>query len=131
MFGHLVASELHTPFAIVNATQAANSGNRFCIKPLPPGVTCTVTLPPKIDHGEMMAPSRDKKTLYGSLSCGNSPVLEIVGASDVELAPGVRTQLKATLLSNNQIQFESDLSVEKSAKPGEYSKAIVVSVSPY
>lgn len=132
MFGMKIGNIVVTPYGEYDATQAANGGNRFCIKPLPPSVACDIVLPPTIDHGDIRPGTFDQKYVDGSVNCGSNPVINIIGGPRIKLAPGVESVVNADLLSSStQLRVKSDLTVEPSAKPGGYSSSIVVVVSPY
>ncbi|WP_239440967.1 MULTISPECIES: hypothetical protein [Serratia] len=131
IFGiQLIGYSLLTPWGVVDADTAANSGNQWCLKPTAPDVICSVYLPPLIDHGQLVAGSSDKKYIDGAVDCGISPVVEIVGSTSLNLGSGVQSKLTTTLLSNTSVRVESDLTVAKSAPPGEYFASVVVVVSP-
>lgn len=121
---------IETPFGIISAYDAANGGNRFCIKPLPPGVTCEVYLPPAIDHGVVMAGTEDRKNIDGAIDCGRNPAISVVGNPVVIVAPGIVAQITNTLISDNHLRVQSDMTVGASATPGSYSASIIISVSP-
>jgi hypothetical protein len=123
--------DIVTPFGIFSADQVANSGNRFCIKPLPPNVTCEVTLPPLIDHGRINTGAMDSKIINGSVNCGTSPVVTVVGSPLVSLGEGVSTKISTTMSSPTDVRIQSDMTIESTAKPGLYLGVIIVSVSPY
>lgn len=122
---------LNTPFGPITAVAAANGGNRFCIKPLPPSIVCEVTLPPSIDHGAVITGTEDRKFIDGVINCGNGPIVNVVGGSDIELANGVKTKISSSITSGTHLRLQSDMSVKSNAKPGAYSTAIIVAVSPY
>ncbi|VEA61130.1 Uncharacterised protein [Serratia plymuthica] len=131
MFGILQGSDLLTPSGLHSPYIVANGGNRFCTKPLPPGVVCDVSLPPLIDHGSMLTGTRDTKYIEGKVNCGTSPVVTIVGSPDVTLAPGVSTKISTTMSTTTDLRIQSDMNVESSALPGAYSASVIVAVSPW
>jgi hypothetical protein len=131
MFGFTSGSLLQTPFGTMDATTVANSGNRFCIKPLPPGTKCDITLPSVIDHGVMLTGTSDQKYVDGVVDCGIAPAVTIVGTPVITLSPGVVSKLSAIMQSKSNLRIQSDMSVSPTAKPGAYTSVIVVSVSPY
>jgi hypothetical protein len=131
LFGTYNGSDVVTPFGTFSAVQVANSGNRFCIKPLPPGVTCVMELPSLINHGTILLGSMDSKIINGKVNCGSRPVVTIVGSPSVILSPGVSTKLSATMSSATDLSIQSDMTVGRTAKAGEYSASVIVSVSPY
>lgn len=117
-------------YGIVDANTVANSGNRFCQKPLPPTVECDISLPDMIDHGVIGPNSSSSSTLDGTISCGSNPVVSFVPGSGIDLAPGVTTRLSSKLSSGGRIQITSDLKTNNGA-PGAHSASVVVLVSPY
>lgn len=121
---------LYTPFGVLDADTVANSGNRFCQKALPPGVTCDLIMPESIDHGSMPTRGNGSVTVRGSVDCGTNPVVTIVGGGEVDVGVGVKSRISTRLLSDTTVALTSDLTVTDAA-PGEYRGAFVVRVSPY
>lgn len=122
-----VVNSIH---GILDANTVANSGNRFCQKPLPPSVECDISLPDMIDHGVIGPNSSSTITLDGTISCGSHPVVSFVPGSGIDLAPGVTTRLSSKLSSGGRIQITSDLKTNNGA-PGAHRASVVVLVSPY
>lgn len=122
-----VVNSIH---GILDANTVANSGNRFCQKPLPPSVECDISLPDMIDHGVIGPNSSSTTTLDGTISCGSNPVVSFVPGSGIDLAPGVTTRLSSKLSSGGRIQITSDLKANNGA-PGAHRASVVVLVSPY
>lgn len=117
-------------YGILDANTVANSGNRFCQKPLPPSVSCDISLPDMIDHGVIGPNSSSSVTLDGTIRCGSNPVVSFVPASGIDLAPGVTTRMSSKLTGGDRIQITSDLKTNNGA-PGAHSASVVVLVSPY
>lgn len=117
-------------YGILEANTVANSGNRFCQKPLPPAVECDISLPDMIDHGVIGPNSASTVTLDGTIRCGSNPVVSFVPGSSIDLAPGVTTRLSSKLSSGGRIQITSDLKTNNGA-PGAHRASVVVLVSPY
>ncbi len=108
----------------------ANSGNRFCQKPIPPAITCDLSLPALIDHGVVGPNSHSTVSVDGDLACGDNPVVTITSGAVLNLAPGVTTKLTTHLISTNRIRLTSDLRTT-AGTPGAHSASVVVLVSPY
>ncbi len=125
------ASTISTPWGNVDATTAANGGNQFCVKPLPPNVICDVSLPSVIDHGAILAGMSDERHVDGVVNCGGSPVVTVVGTSDIIFGPGVQTKLTATMLSGTTLRVQSSLTTGSHAFPGTYNASAIIAVSPY
>lgn len=117
-------------YGILDANLVANSGNRFCQKPLPPTVTCDISLPDMIDHGVIGPNSSSTATVDGTIMCGSDPVVSFVPGGGIDLAPGVTTRLSSKLSSGGRIQITSDLKTNNGA-PGAHRASVVVLVSPY
>ncbi len=132
LFGYLLSNgNLATPMGEISATEAANSGNRFCIKPLPPQEKCDVTLPQEIDHGVVRPGSIDTKQVQGTIDCGNSPEVTVVGGDDVAMGTGVVANISFSIMDKTVLQVQSVMRTDASASPGDYSRAVVIAVSPY
>jgi hypothetical protein len=112
------------------AEVVANSGNAFCQKPIPPNVTCGVLLPATIDHGTVGPNSSSSVSIEGQLSCGANPVVSFLGGDRLALAPGVTTNLTASVVGAGRIQITSDL-VSMGGETGYHSASTVIVVSPY
>lgn len=133
MFGNWSIGDamLLTPYGYHTAESVANGGNRFCIKPLPPGTACDVVLPPIIDHGSMVTGTRDTKYIDGKVDCGQSTVVTVVGSPNITLAPGVSTKISTSMSTATDLRIQSDMNVEASALSGDYSASVIIAVSPY
>ena len=125
------SSSLQTPYGIYSAETVANAGNQYCIKPLAPSVVCSVSLPPAIDHNVLVAGTTDRKFIDGAVNCGARPAVTVVGGPRFVLAPDVTTDVSTAMQSNTQLRIQSDMTVGPMAKAGQYSAAVIVSVSPY
>lgn len=121
---------LLTIHGLLESNNVANSGNRFCQKPIPPAVQCEVTLPAVIDHGVMGPKGASSVSVNGEIRCGAKPVVTFASGNTLTLAPGVTTQLYSKLVGERQIQITSDLKTNNAA-PGAHSASTVVVVSPY
>lgn len=128
--GTQMGKSLYTPFGVLDADTVANSGNRFCQKALPPGVTCDLIMPDSIDHGSMPTRGNGSVTVRGSVNCGTNPVIAVVGGGEVDVGVGVKSRISTRLLSDTTLALTSDLTVTDAA-PGEYRGAFVVRVAPY
>lgn len=130
VFGQKISLDTaQTPYGLLDATTVANSGSRFCIKPTPPAVRCEVNLSPTIDHGELPPDGADTATVKGTMDCGSTPTVTIVGANEVELAPGVTTRIHAVATSMNEITVSSEMMIN-GATPGVYHANVIIVVSP-
>ncbi|CVG82494.1 Uncharacterised protein [Serratia marcescens] len=121
---------LNTPFGMLAPDTVANSGNRFCQKALPPDVRCDLDIPNSIDHQTLPPRGSNSVTVVGSIACGATPVVEIVGGDVVVLGAGVKSRLSTNVTSAAAVALTSKLTVTNAA-PGEYRGAAVVRVSPY
>ncbi|MES3575444.1 hypothetical protein [Enterobacter cloacae] len=132
LFGILVGELLHTPMGIVEATTAANSGNRFCVKPLPPATKCDLQLNNTIlDHGVLTPDGYSNASVSGVIECGQKPVVEFVGGADFTIAPGVNAALNANVDTTlNKITINSRVTTVN-ASGGNYSASKVITVSPW
>lgn len=130
IYGSLQGTSVLTPWGFIDPTTAANGGNRYCAKPLPPSVTCHVDLPPVIDHGDITTGRSDSKQITGVIQCGSKPAVTIVGGDEVVLAPGVVANLNATVPTVDRLLLKSELTTQPTAVPGVYSASRVVVVSP-
>lgn len=121
---------LATPWGPVSAVQAANSGNRFCSKPLPPSVTCELQLPSVIDHGPVRAGETSKREDNGSVNCGGSPKIDVLVNGDRDTG-GVRITALPFVVNPTTVRITSEINVSSSAVPGEHSATYVFVASPY
>ena len=131
MFGQMVAGGLLTPWGLFTAEAAANSGDAICSKPLQPNTHCEVLLPSAIDHGVVSAGYVGSAFIEGTVDCGGSAKVYVVGSSTLMLAPTVKTTLSAKLITPTQLRVQSDMSVGASTVGGTYSASVIISVSPY
>ncbi len=118
-----------TPFGIINAITAANAGSSFCIKPLPPTVHCEVNLSPTLSHGNVLPNSTSSVTIRGTIDCGSTPKVTIVGGGDLELAPGIKTHLDAAAVTEKEIVVSSEMTTY-GAMPGQYEGNAIIVVDP-
>ncbi|MEG4678886.1 hypothetical protein UXO62_01415 [Enterobacter cloacae] len=132
MFGIMVGSVLYTPMGTMDALTAANSGNRFCVKPLPPATKCELQLNDTIlDHGVLPPAGSSTANVTGSIECGQKPVVEFVGGADFTIAPGVNAALNANVDTTlNKITINSRVTTVN-ASGGNYSASKVITVSPW
>lgn len=130
VYGQYVSlTTVNTPNGAIDATQAANSGNRNCAKPLPPNTPCTVQLVGDMHHGVMQPHGQNRVTARGSLDCGATPSVILIGPSELPLAEGVTTHITVSTPSQNEIVVTSDMTTV-GAHPGTYSANAVIAVSP-
>ncbi|HED6270795.1 TPA: hypothetical protein R5X29_001890 [Enterobacter sichuanensis] len=132
LFGIMVGGILHTPMGAMDATTAANSGNRFCVKPLPPATKCDIQLNDTVlDHGVLTPNASSTASVSGVIECGQKPVVEFVGGADFMVAPGVNASLNANVeTTSNKIIVNSRLTTVN-ASGGDYSVSKVITVSPW
>ncbi len=132
MFGiYYSPATIATPMGAINATTAANSGNAFCQKPLPPNITCDISLTDSVlDHGLMTTTGSHTTSVSGEISCGEAPIVEIVGGNDISLGNGVSTKLDIKTLGSKQIVIYSNMTTVN-AEAGDYIASRVVTVSPW
>ncbi|WP_342901651.1 hypothetical protein [Enterobacter cloacae] len=116
----------------MDATTAANSGNRFCVKPLPPATKCDLQLKDTIlDHGVLTPNESSSASVTGVIECGQKPVVEFVGGADFTIAPGVNAALNANVDTTlNKITINSRVTTVN-ASGGNYSASKVITVSPW
>jgi hypothetical protein len=123
---------LYTPMGVIDATTAANSGNRFCVKPLPPAIKCDLQLKDTIlDHGVLTSNESSDASVTGVIDCGRKPVVEFLGGADYTIAPGVNGALNANVDTTlNKITINSRVTTVN-ARGGDYSASKVIIVSPW
>jgi hypothetical protein len=119
-----------TTWGMVTAEQAANSGNRFCSKPLPPNVQCELKLPSLIDHGTLVAGGSSKREDDGKIDCGRTPKIDVLVNGDRNTG-GVRITARAVVVNASTVRIASEIRVSQSAVPGEHRATYVFVVSPY
>lgn len=121
---------VNTPMGRVSALDAANSGNRYCYKPLPPNVQCELSLPTIIDHGEVRVGQQSKRDDDGHIDCGGTPKIDVLvnGNRDVN---GVRISATPRVLNPRTVRITSEIRVSSSATVGEHSATYVFVASPY
>ncbi|WP_163333701.1 hypothetical protein [Enterobacter bugandensis] len=111
---------------------AANSGNRFCVKPLPPNTKCELLLNDTLlDHGVLASKGVSTASVNGFIECGVKPVVEIVGGETIVFTPGLNAVLNASIKpGTNKISIHSRMTAE-GALAGNYRAHKVISVSPW
>jgi hypothetical protein len=128
--GQWTKSSATTIYGVVDPTTVANAGDLFCQKPLPPFVNCDVNLPSEIDHRTIAPTGSSKVTVSGTIECGMSPKVSVMGGGVLELAPGLTANVTAQIDGPNAVNLTSKLEAI-SAPAGEHRGAVVVLVSPY
>lgn len=123
------SNTISTPFGILSAELVANSKDTYCVKPLPPDVVCQVQLPGVIDHGTVQPNVFDRASINGTVDCGSSPVVTVVGENIVQLGADVESTVSASVTNGQYLTVISELMVQPSAN-GVYSGSVVISVSP-
>lgn len=108
----------------------ANSGNRFCQKPIPPAIGCHVLLPSVIDHGTLGPNDQSVVTVRGDIDCGDRPQIRVVPGNEVKLAPGVVTEISVRMSTPTLLEMTSNLRTV-GGTPGAHMASVVVVVSPY
>ncbi len=119
-----------TPYGRLDPLEVANSGNKYCQKPLPPDVTCDISLPSTIAHGTVPASGVSKAYIEGSVNCGTKPSIDFLGGNKLTLAPGVTTELEAVMPYQDHVIVTSTLTTVN-ARAGAYEASTVIVVSPY
>lgn len=123
------ATVLITPFGPLDATAVANSGSRFCIKPLPPQTVCELGVIDNLNHGRLPPSGSDTRTVTTTVNCGETPQLTIVGPNVIELSPGLVARLSVASPSAGVLRVTSQVTAAGAA-PGDYTASVVVAVSP-
>lgn len=132
LFGLATTGFLYSPMGTISASDAANSGNHWCVKPLPPSVTCDLRLSDHLlDHGSMAPDGVSTASVRGELKCGVNPKVEIVGGGDFMIAAGVHAQLDATVYANTNVLNLSSRVTTVNAQAGDYTANRVITVSPW
>lgn len=123
-------ASVNTPWGMLDAGVAANSGNRYCYKPLPPNVQCELGLPAVIEHGVVQAGQSSKRDDDGYVDCGGTPKIDVLvnGDRDVD---GVRIYAMPRIVNATTVRITSEISVSSSAVPREHSATYVFVASPY
>lgn len=124
------ATDVYTPSGILNATAVANAGSGLCVKPVPPTIPCSIGNISDIDHGAVGPDSTSVESTTVAVACGATPVVQLVGGTDIVLAAGVTSRLSAQMVTATTLRVESRLTV-LGGKPGQYSASKIVVVSPY
>lgn len=131
LFGYLSEGVVYTPYGVISALSAANSGNQICHKPLPPNIACDIKLPsPLLDHGLMVPTANSIRTINGTVDCGPKPKISFVGGNELSLDVGIRTNLMAQLTNGKFLEISSDLTTTNAAT-GDHRGSTVLVVSPW
>ncbi len=122
---------LQTPGGWLSPTVVANSGDVYCIKPLPPNEICELSISDGgiIQHGVLGMKDSDRRSIELRPNCGNTPKIYFMSPNPIKLGDGVTTTLQAVTVSKDRIIVVSDLKTEN-AKPGSYQASIVAVVAP-
>lgn len=121
---------INTPLGLLTAVQVANSGNRFCSKPLVPNVKCELNLPNIIDHGAVRAGDSSKRIDEGQVDCGLTPKIEVLVNGDRDTG-GVRISTTPLVVNPTTVRITSEITASSSAVAGEHSATYVFVASPY
>lgn len=78
-FGQASPGLISTPLGLLDAGVVANSRDAYCVKAPPPQTPCDIQLPPEIDHGVVAPGTNNTVDVTGTLSCGSTPVVDILG----------------------------------------------------
>lgn len=120
---------LATPHGLFNALAVANSGQSVCLKAAPPLVRCEVGPLNPLKHGNVGPGGENDTEQSTAINCGSNPKIDILGGGDVELGPGLRAELRASLATTTRLRVTSRLRAA-GAQPGFYSGSVVIAVSP-
>lgn len=120
---------LRTPYGYLDATVAANSENRFCVKPLPPSTPCSLDLPPVIEHGVIGDNEETIQTVTGAVRCGSNWSVSVLGSDTIDMGGGVSTKISAAAIGTAEVAVTSKLT-SVNATPGAYSASTVIIVYP-
>lgn len=123
------SSSLLTPYGYINADLAANSGDRFCVKPLPPNTPCSLDLPPVIEHGVIGDNEENTSSVTGAVQCGAKWHVSVLGPDTIDMGGGVSTKISAAASGTAQVSVTSKLT-SVNATPGAYSASTVIIVYP-
>lgn len=120
-----------TPWGELSASEVANSGDRYCLKPLPPSARCELSLSDDgvIDHSEVAPNAVDSRTTTLFTNCGASPKVYLGGGNKITLGTGVTADITAFSPNKDATYIISKLRTVN-AKPGVYRATFVVIVSP-
>ena len=119
-----------TIYGRVNPTEVANAGNLFCQKPLPPNVGCSISLSAEIDHRTIAPTARSDVSITGTVDCGASPKVTVMGGGELSLAPGLKSNVIAQLDGTGGVSVTSRLEAND-APAGEHRGAVIVVISPF
>jgi hypothetical protein len=123
--------KIYTPYGELTADVVANSGNTYCVKPLPPTTVCDISLPSDgiIDHGTMEPNSIDVRKIYADVDCGVNPQMTTLLGNDVTLGPGVSTKLSFDPVKRGVYAVTSTMKTTN-ATPDSYQATAIIAVSP-
>ena len=119
-----------TPWGMFNAKETANAPHPFCIRPTPPNVTCEISLPPIIDHGNLSVGDTSRREDDGVINCGGAPMVTVLvdGNSNTN---GVQISATPIVVSKTRLRIVSEITTRATAGPGAYSATYVIVASPY
>lgn len=120
---------LETPFGPLDAKTVANSGSRYCVKSLPPQTVCELGIIDNLTHGNLPPSGSDTRTVTTTVNCGATPKVTIVGSNELELGPGLIARLSVTSPTSGTLRVTSTVTAVN-AVPGDYTRSVVVVVSP-
>lgn len=124
-----IVSVIYTVTGPLDATVVANSGGAYCVKAPPPSVTCEISLPGTIDHGQVPIVGTDTKVIVGTVDCGGDPHVYVLAGGGVVLGSNLGAKVTAMLTSPTSLEVTSVLT-SLGADPGAYSGSVVVIVDP-
>ncbi|MBD8107916.1 hypothetical protein [Erwinia persicina] len=88
-----------------------------------------MNLSPTLSHGNVLPNSTSSVTIRGTIDCGSTPKVTIVGGGDLELAPGIKTHLDAAAVTEKEIVVSSEMTTY-GAMPGQYEGNAIIVVDP-
>ena len=121
---------LETPYGVYDATDTANSGSANCIKSTPPDLRCEIGMLDNLDFGTVSKVGTYRKQVETNIDCGDHPVVSVSGPAKIELAPGVRVSLKASIVKDGMVTVDGELDVGD-LTPGLATATSIIVVSPY
>lgn len=118
-----------TPIGLITAMDAANNGNSFCAKALPPSVTCELMAPSLIDLGVVRPGESSQQDDFGEVSCGEAPKITKLVDGDQDYN-GVKISVEPTVIDSTKLRINSTVTVSSDAAAGDYSATYVFIASP-
>jgi len=118
-----------TPIGLITPNDAANNGNNFCAKALPPSVTCELMAPSVIDLGVVRPGESSQQDDFGEISCGEAPKITKLVDGDKDYN-GVKISVEPTVIDSTKLRINSTVTVSSDAKAGDYSATYVFIASP-